>query len=68
MALFQAHRLRDDELEVEPSRLRAILRGGLVVEEVAAFDSDEALVVARDRRPDLAVPRVAFLSRDHTTL
>jgi hypothetical protein len=37
-------------------------RGGLVVEEVTAFDSDEALVLAGERRPDLARPRVAFLA------
>jgi hypothetical protein len=35
-------------------------RPGFVVEHVIAWDPDEALVVAAQRRPDLPRPRVAL--------
>ena len=37
---------------------------GMTQEIVEAFDADEALVTAHERRPDLARPRVALLVRD----
>jgi len=40
----------------------SILRPGLAVEHVVAWDADEALVLAAQRRPELPRPRVAFLA------
>jgi hypothetical protein len=39
-----------------------MLRAGFAVEHVVAWDADEALVLAAERRPELPRPRVAFLS------
>ena len=39
-----------------------LARPGFVVEHVVAFDVDEALVLAAERRPDLPPPVVAFLT------
>jgi hypothetical protein len=39
-----------------------LARPGFVVEHVVAFDADEALVLAAERRPDLPRPLVAFLT------
>jgi hypothetical protein len=38
-----------------------LARPGFVVERVVAYDADEALVLAAERRPDLPRPTVAFL-------
>jgi hypothetical protein len=38
-----------------------LARPGLVVEHVIAWDADEALVIAAERRPDLVRPTVALL-------
>jgi hypothetical protein len=40
----------------------SMLRPGFAVEHVVAWDADEALVLAAERRPELPRPRVAFLS------
>jgi hypothetical protein len=39
-----------------------LARPGFVVEHVLAWDADEALTLAAQRRPELARPRVAFLT------
>jgi hypothetical protein len=39
-----------------------LLRSGFVVEHVVAYDADEALVLAAERRPELPRPRTAFLT------
>jgi hypothetical protein len=39
----------------------AVLRPGFEQELVEAFDLDEALTIAAERRPDLPRPRTAFL-------
>ena len=39
-----------------------LARPGFVVEHVLAWDADEALTLAAQRRPDLERPRVAFLT------
>ncbi len=39
-----------------------LARPGFVVEHVVAFDADEALVLAAERRPELGRPGAAFLS------
>ncbi|HEV3214031.1 MAG TPA: hypothetical protein VGZ03_11615 [Acidimicrobiales bacterium] len=38
-----------------------LARPGFVVEHVVAFDADEALVLAAQRRPELERPQVAFV-------
>ena len=38
-------------------------RPGFVSLNVSAFDSDEALTLAAEHRPDLPRPRVAFMAR-----
>jgi hypothetical protein len=38
-----------------------LARPGFVVEHVVAWDADEAIVVAAERRPDLPRPTVALL-------
>jgi hypothetical protein len=38
------------------------LRSDFVVERVIAYDLEEALVIAAERRPDLPRPRTAFLA------
>jgi hypothetical protein len=38
-----------------------LARPGFVVEHVVAWDADEALVIASQRRPELPRPRVALL-------
>jgi catechol 2,3-dioxygenase-like lactoylglutathione lyase family enzyme len=43
-----------------------LARPGFAVEHVVAFDADEALVLAAERRPDLPRPRVAFLAGETT--
>lgn len=42
--------------------LGVLARPGFVVEHVVAFDADEALVLAAERRGDLPRPLVAFLT------
>ena len=53
---------------VGPSRWRVVwgswLRPGFTQEIVEAFDVDEALAIAAERRPELWRPRVAFLVAD----
>lgn len=39
----------------------ALARPGFAVEHVVAWDADEALVIASQRRPELPRPRVALL-------
>src|SRR5271169_357853 len=38
-----------------------LARPGFAVEHVTAYDADEAIVVAAERRPDLGRPTAAFL-------
>ena len=38
-----------------------LARPGFVVEHVVAFDADEALALAAERRPELGEPTAAFL-------
>jgi len=38
-----------------------LARPGFVIEHVVAWDADEALTLAAERRPDLARPEVAFV-------
>jgi hypothetical protein len=39
-----------------------LARPGFVVEHVTAYDADEAITLAAERRPDLPRPRVALLA------
>jgi hypothetical protein len=51
----------------EPIRFRVIwgdFSHGMIQELVDAFDADEALVIAHERRPDLERPRTAFIVND----
>jgi len=51
----------------EPVRFRVVwgdFSHGLTQELVDAFDLDEALVIAHERRPDLERPRTAFVVND----
>jgi hypothetical protein len=51
----------------EPIQFRVVwgdFTHGMIQELVGAYDVDEALAVAHERRPDLARPRTAFVVND----